>query len=92
MQDLLKILVCLLFCLVISLLMQLSRYNGEKSISGSLKSFIIELISPPGQVLNLLGGDSGNRTRDLLLAGQALSQLSYAPGLVLQEPRSGPED
>ena len=72
--------------------MQLSRYNGEKSISGSRKSFIIELISPPGQVLNLLGGDSGNRTRDLLLAGQALSQLSYAPGLVLQEPRSGPED
>ena len=54
--------------------------------------FIIELISPPGQELILLGGDSGNRTRDLLLAGQALSQLSYAPGLVLQEPRSGPED
>ena len=28
-----------------------------------------------------LGGDKGGRTPDLLLAGQALSQLSYAPGL-----------
>ena len=54
--------------------------------------FIIELFLLRGRIIILLGGDSGNRTRDLLLAGQALSQLSYAPGLVLQEPRSGPED
>ena len=40
-----------------------------------------QLFSPPGQELILLGGDSGDRTRDLLLAGQALSHLSYAPGL-----------
>ena len=54
--------------------------------------FIIELFLLRGRISILLGGDSGNRTRDLLLAGQALSQLSYAPGLVLQEPYSGPED
>ena len=48
--------------------------------------FIIELFLLRGRIIILLGGDSGNRTRDLLLAGQALSQLSYAPGLVLQEP------
>ena len=58
--------------------MQLSRYNGEFEDQ--------DLRSPPGQELILLGGDSGNRTRDLLLAGQALSQLSYAPGLVHSEP------
>ena len=27
------------------------------------------------------GGDKGSRTPDLLLARQALSQLSYAPGI-----------
>ncbi len=77
------------------LLVFLCSFQGtmeRKALVEALMSFIIELNSPPGQVLNLLGGDSGNRTRDLLLAGQALSQLSYAPGLVLQEPRSGPED
>ena len=35
-----------------------------------------------GSGMNPDGGDSGGRTRDLLLAGQALSQLSYAPGSV----------
>ena len=35
------------------------------------------------------GGDKGGRTPDLLLARQALSQLSYAPGYV---SGSGPED
>ena len=92
MQDLLKILVCLLFCLVISLSMQLSRYNGEIPS----KTYVFRKPHPlAGDQLNALscfGGDSGDRTRDLLLARQALSQLSYAPGLVLQEPRSGPED
>ena len=34
------------------------------------------------------GGDKGNRTLDLLLARQALSQLSYAP----TNSGSGPED
>ena len=34
------------------------------------------------------GGDKGSRTPDLLLARQALSQLSYAPG----NSGSGPED
>ena len=29
--------------------------------------------------LNVLGGDEGDRTPDLLTASQALSQLSYAP-------------
>ena len=58
----------------------------RKALVEAKESFIIELISPPGQELILLGGDSGNRTRDLLLAGQALSQLSYAPGLVHSEP------
>ena len=38
------------------------------------------------------GGDKGSRTPDLLLARQALSQLSYAPIFVLQGAGTGPED
>ena len=38
------------------------------------------------------GGDKGSRTPDLLLARQALSQLSYAPIFVLQGAGPGPED
>ena len=58
--------------------MQLSRYNGE-FFGGPAMPFT-NLSSGSGIVPD--GGDSGGRTRDLLLAGQALSQLSYAPGSV----------
>ena len=38
-----------------------------------------------------LGGDSRDRTGDLLLARQALSQLSYIPKLSSLEKSGGPE-
>ena len=55
---------------------QLNPVN-DKSVSGRVNSHIREY-----------GGDKGNRTLDLLLARQALSQLSYAP----TNSGSGPED
>ena len=39
----------------------------------------------------LFGGDSRDRTGDLLLARQALSQLSYIPKLSSLEKSGGPE-
>jgi hypothetical protein len=36
------------------------------------------------------GGANRDRTGDLLLAKQALSQLSYGPGIVREEPGKNP--
>ena len=87
-QDL-KNLVCLLFCLVISLSMQLSRYNGEIPSKTDVFRKSHPLAGDQLNALSCFGGDSGDRTRDLLLARQALSQTELCPHMIQD---SGPED
>ena len=58
------------------------------SCQGTMES-PVRLLRRSGLSLIVNGGDSGGRTRDLLLARQALSQLSYAP---VYFRTLGPED
>ncbi len=39
------------------------------------------------QHIDLIGGAGGNRTHDLLIANQALSQLSYSPMYLFRTKR-----
>ena len=53
-----------------------------ETLSSILKSLSASIV---------VGGDSRDRTGDLLLARQALSQLSYIPKLSSLEKSGGPE-
>ena len=58
-----------------------SRLSGARSNQLSYEP-ILELVNVPLCLRSRLDGDDGIRTRDPLLAGQVLSQLSYTPIVV----------
>ena len=57
-----------------------TAHNHQKMMNDSF-SFLTLIISVIYSDVNLFGGGERDRTDDLLLAKQALSQLSYTPNL-----------
>ena len=68
------------------------RENSARSLAPPLQITNASLVCDLSQITGFrysLGGDSRDRTGDLLLARQALSQLSYIPSYLAPSP-SGP--